>query len=216
MQTSNLQKLLFWISVFLHFPCLFFSLSFHLLFFSFIFILHLLHSRTISICCSLWEREREREREGEIPNSCTRFAIVSQKIISSSQGQLTDLWVGVVWRKERRKIGGRNWEKNKTVKRGRRRSKEERRLRQGWLKKTAQKTNAKSKSHAEMCPSKLRRGALTILTLLTLLSSFPSTKENWRAACNEVKWDERQPHACKLSQFSCDPIVYRVVCYTHI
>jgi hypothetical protein len=67
-----------------------------------------------------------------------------------------------------------------------------------------------------MCPSKLRRGALTILTLLTLLSSFPSTKENWRAACNEVNWDERQPHACKLSQFSCDPIVYRVVCYTHI
>jgi hypothetical protein len=31
---------------------------------------------------------------------------------------------------------------------------------------------------AEMCPSKLRRGALTILTLLTLLSSSPSTKEN--------------------------------------
>jgi hypothetical protein len=36
-----------------------------------------------------------------MPNSCTRFAMVSQKIISSSQGQLTDLWVGVVWRKER-------------------------------------------------------------------------------------------------------------------
>jgi hypothetical protein len=69
------------------------------------------------------------------------------------------------------------------------------------LKKTAQKTNAKSKSHAEMCPSKLRRGALTIPTLLSLLSSSPSTKENGRAACNEVNWDERQPHACKLSQF---------------
>jgi hypothetical protein len=36
-----------------------------------------------------------------MPNSCTRLAIVSQKIIGSSQGQLIDLWVGVVWRKER-------------------------------------------------------------------------------------------------------------------
>lgn len=58
MHTSKLQKLLFWILSFCIF--LFFSLSFQLLFFSFIFIPHLLHSRIISICCSLWERERER------------------------------------------------------------------------------------------------------------------------------------------------------------
>jgi hypothetical protein len=89
-------------------------------------------------------------------------------------------------------------------------------LRQGWLKKKAQKTTAKTKSYTEMCPSRLRRGALTILTLLTLLSSSPSTKENWRAACNEVNWGERQPHASKLSQFSCDPIVSREWFAIHI
>lgn len=144
-----------------------------------------------------------------MPNSCTGFAIVSQKIISSSQGQLTDLWVGVVWRKEREGRLKEEIERRTKQSRGEeedQRSKEG--LRQGWLKKTAQKTNAKSKSHAEMCPSKLRRGALTILTLLRLkrIEELPAMR--WTGM--------RGNHMHANFQFSCDPIVYRVVCNTHI
>ncbi len=122
--------------VFLHFPFLFCVFPF-----TFLFILHLLHSRIISICCSLSERERERE----MPNSCTRFAMVSQKIISSSQGQLTDLWVGVVWRKEREVRLKEEIDRRTKQSRGEEDQRKKEGLRQGWLKKTAQKTNAKSK-----------------------------------------------------------------------